>query len=107
MGSVLPGKGPSYIWVARFDREDRAQDASRKIQGFGLTSVVMPRRGENNTQYFIVLTGPFPPARIPSVIDWLKTQGFQNVREVKGFGAGMAGRGANANPQLKSDGGTE
>jgi hypothetical protein len=108
MGSVLRGKGPSYIWVARFDREDVAQDASRKIQGLGLTSVVIPRKGENNAQYFIVLTGPFPPARIPSVIDWLKTQGFQNVREVKGLGAAaMAGRGSKLNPKPNASGGTE
>jgi serine/threonine protein kinase len=106
LGSVLRGKGPSYIWVARYDREDRAQDASRKIQGFGLTSVVMPRHSDTG-QYYIVLTGPFPPARIPSVIDWLKTQGFPNVREVKGLGGQANGRGGASNPQPSSDGSSE
>ena len=96
MGSVLRGNAPSYIWVARFDREDRAQDASRKIQGLGLTSVVIPRRMENGKRGFIVLTGPFPPARIPSVIDWLRTQGFQSVRETKIPNGQMRGR----NPAL-------
>jgi Protein kinase domain len=108
LGSVLPGKGPSYIWVARYDREDRAQDASRKIQGYGLTSVVMPRHGENGQSYYVVLTGPFPPARIPSVIDWLKTQGFQNVREVKGLGGGqLNGRGGASNTPANSNGSPE
>ena len=97
-GSVLPGSGPSYIWVARFDREDRAQDASRKIQGFGLASVVMPRRQADGKEFFVVFSGPFQPDRIPSTIDWLKSQGFPNVREIKGVSTAAASRGANSQP---------
>jgi hypothetical protein len=108
MGSVLPGKGPSYIFVGHYEREDRAQDASRKIEGLGLTSIVIPRRGENGQKGFAVLTGPFPPGRIPSVIDWLRTQGFNEVREVKGFGAGLrGGRALGATPQANPDGNSE
>ncbi|HTZ75154.1 MAG TPA: serine/threonine-protein kinase [Candidatus Aquilonibacter sp.] len=108
MGSVLPGKGPSYIFVGHYEREDRAQDASRKIQGLGLTSIVIPRRGEDGQRGFAVITGPFPPERIPSVIDWLRTQGFNEVREVKGFGAGFrGGRGRSADPQATPDGNSE
>jgi serine/threonine protein kinase len=108
MGSVLRGNSPSYIWVARFDREDRAQDASRKIQGLGLTSMVIPRRVEDGKRAFVVLSGPFPPARIPSVIDWLRTQGFQSVREVKipNF-AQLRGRNPHSAPQSDLDGGSE
>ncbi len=98
MGSVLRGNAPSYIWVARFDREDRAQDASRKIQGLGLTSVVIPRRIGGDKRAFVVLSGPFPATRIPSVIDWLRTQGFQNVREIKIPTGQLRGR----NPALDS-----
>ena len=92
LGSVLRGKGPSYIWVGRYEREDRAQDASRKIQGLGLPSVVVPRRGPEG-QGYIVFTGPFTPDRLPSVIDWLKTQGFPFVREVKAMTASQRGGG--------------
>ena len=97
-GSVLPGSGPSYIWVARFDREDRAQDASRKIQGFGLASIVMPRHQADGKEFFVVFSGPFQADRIPSTIDWLKSQGFPNVKEIKGVGAAAVGRGANSQP---------
>ena len=107
MGSVLRGNAPSYIWVARFDREDRAQDASRKIQKLGLTSVVIPRRLEGGKRGFIVLSGPFPPARIPSVIDWLRTQGFQNVREVKIPTGGLRGRNPALDTTYDFDGSTE
>ena len=65
MGSVLRGNGPSYIWVARYDREDRAQDASRKIQGLGLTAVVIPRPVENGKRVYVVLSGPFQPLAFP------------------------------------------
>ena len=84
-GSVLRGRGPSYIWVGRFEREDRAQDASRKLQGLGLPAIEEPRRGPAGA-FYVVLTGPVAPAKLPSEIDWLKTQGFANVREVKGLG---------------------
>lgn len=107
MGSVLRGNAPSYIWVARFDREDRAQDASRKIQGLGLTSVVVPRRMEAGKRGFIVLSGPFPPARIPSVIDWLRAQGFQNVREVKIPTGELRGRNPALDTTNDFDGSTE
>jgi len=108
LGSVLPGKGPSYIFVGHYEREDRAQDASRKIEGLGLTSIVIPRRGENGQKGFAVVTGPFPPERIPSVIDWLRTQGFNEVREVKGFGGGFRGRAAaGSNVQANPDGNSE
>jgi len=95
-GSVLRGIGPSYIWVSRFDREDRAQDVSRKLQGFGLQSFVLPRRGDDGKQVFVVFTGPFTSGQVPSYIDWLKTQGYPNVREVKGL-AGLFGRSSNSN----------
>jgi hypothetical protein len=31
----------------------------------------------------VVLTGPYGPERIESAMDWLKTQGFADVRLVK------------------------
>ena len=107
MGSVVPGTGPSYIWVARFEREDRAQDASRKIQGLGLTSVVMPRRQQDGQLAYVVFTGPFPPARIPSVIEWLRTQGFNNVREVKPNFGEARGRKPAVAPQNNYEGNPE
>jgi hypothetical protein len=106
-GSVLRGGGPSYIWVARFDREDRAQDASRKIQGLGLPSMVVPRRELGGKEAYVVFTGPVTPARLPSEIDWLKTQGFLNVREVKGLGLTQSNiPGSSSDPQ-STGGGTQ
>jgi len=71
----------SYVWVGRFEREDRAQAAAKKIEDLGLPVAVIPRRGPTGEAY-VVVTGPFGPDRVTSVIDWLKTQGFLGVRPI-------------------------
>ncbi|MBZ5694550.1 MAG: serine/threonine protein kinase [Acidobacteriia bacterium] len=73
---------PSYLWIGRFEREERAQITARKIEGLGLPVAVIPRHNAD-TEFFVVLTGPFGPERVESVMDWLKTQGFSGVRLVK------------------------
>lgn len=69
---------PNYVWVGRYEREERAQAVSRKISDLGLPVSVVPRRGLTG-QFYIVVSGPFGPDRVTSVIDWLKTQGFTGV----------------------------
>ena len=69
---------PNYVWVGRYEREDRAQDASRKISDLGLPVTVVPRRTLTG-QVYVVVSGPFGPDRVTSVVDWLKTQGFAGV----------------------------
>jgi len=73
---------PSYLWVGRFEREDRAQSTAKKIEDLGLPVAVIPRQNDTG-EFYVVLTGPFGPERVPSVMDWLKTQGFPGVRVVK------------------------
>ena len=97
IGSVFRSGGASYIWVNRFEREDRAQDAARKIQGFGLKSFVLPRQGQDGKPGYAVFMGPLAPGDVSNMIDWLKSQGFPNCREVKPtqlLGRGNNGRGA-------------
>jgi serine/threonine protein kinase len=73
---------PSYVWVGRFEREDRAQATAKKIEGLGLPVTVVPRH-VGAAEFFVVLVGPFGPERVESAMDWLKTQGFAGVRLVK------------------------
>ena len=73
---------PSYLWIGRFEREDKAQSTAKKIEDLGLPVVVVPRHSATG-EFFVVLTGPYGPERIESAMDWLKTQGFGNVRLVK------------------------
>jgi len=71
----------SYVWVGRYEREERAQAAAKKIEDLGLPVSVIPRRSPTG-EFYVVFTGPFGPDRVTSVIDWLKTQGFLGARPV-------------------------
>ena len=76
---------PSYLWIGRFEREDKAQGVAKKIEDLGLPVTVVPRRGLTG-QFYIVVTGPYGPERVESAMDYLKTQGFANVRLIKNPG---------------------
>ena len=73
---------PSYLWVGRFEREEKAQGVAKKIEDLGLPVTVVPRRGLTG-EFYIVVTGPYGPERVESAMDYLKTQGFANVRLIK------------------------
>ena len=73
---------PSYLWVGRFEREDKAQTAAKKIQDLGLPVTVVPRASLTG-QVYVVVTGPYGPERVESAMDYLKTQGFSDVRLIK------------------------
>jgi serine/threonine protein kinase len=73
---------PSYLWVGRFEREDKAQSTAKKIEDLGLPVTVVPREGATG-QFFVVVTGPYGPERVESAMDYLKTQGFSDVRLIK------------------------
>ncbi|MGB0034755.1 MAG: protein kinase [Candidatus Acidiferrales bacterium] len=80
--SVAPETGLSYLWVGRFDSEDRAQAVAKKIKDLGLPVIVIPRHNLNG-KFFVVFTGPFGASRVSSVMQWLESQGFHNVRAYK------------------------
>ncbi|MGH9780393.1 MAG: protein kinase domain-containing protein, partial [Candidatus Acidiferrales bacterium] len=80
-----PGaSAPAYLLVGRFEREDRAQEAAKRIEDDGFRVVVMPRRNpQNGKQFFAVFTGPFAPTRAEDVLQRLQSEGFAGAREVK------------------------
>ena len=80
--SVAAFHAGTYLWVGRYEKKDRAQNAAKKIEDLGLPALVVPRHGlvEN---FFIVLSGPYDSKRISSVSEWLEEQGFSQVREFK------------------------
>jgi serine/threonine protein kinase len=82
--SVPPvnNKSPRFLLIGRFNTEDRAQERARKVEGLGLPVIVIPRRMAGR-EFFIVLSGPFGPERVESVMEWLKEQGFAGIRVLK------------------------
>jgi len=72
----------TYLFVGRFERQDRADDAVQRIRKLGLPVGSHPRWGWQG-KFWVVIAGPFTAARAPDVMQWLKVQGFREAREVK------------------------
>jgi serine/threonine protein kinase len=77
------GNVATYLWVGRFQREDRAKAAAKKIEDLGLPVHIVPRHGSGGDVY-VLFAGPFAAKRVSSVTEWLKTQGFEGVHAVAG-----------------------
>jgi serine/threonine protein kinase len=73
----------AYLWVGRYEREDRAQEAAKKIEELGLPVSVIPRYNNAGEEFYVVLSGPFDGKRLSSVADWLVTQGFPGVHPIR------------------------
>ncbi len=74
---------PSYLRVGRFEFEERADSAAEKITQLGLPAVVVPRRNPKGRRFWVILTGPLDPDRVQSTKEWLQTQGFEDVQQMK------------------------
>ncbi|HEX4001945.1 MAG TPA: serine/threonine-protein kinase [Candidatus Acidoferrales bacterium] len=84
----------AFIWVGRFDRQDRADAAAKKIHDLGgFQAHVGPRWGANG-KFFIVWAGPFANGAVPDNLDWLHAQGFAGAREFKLPTFDITGRGS-------------
>jgi serine/threonine protein kinase len=70
-----PGKG-GYVWVGRYARQVGAQNASNRIEKMGLPVTIMPRRHPDQTEFFVVVSGPYSAAKIDGIVEQLKTNGF-------------------------------
>src|SRR5580700_932264 len=71
----------SYLWVGRFQREDRAKAAEKKISALGLPAAVLPKHGDDG-DFYIVYSGPYLNEKIAGAMDQLEAKGFSNVRAV-------------------------
>ena len=78
--SAQPEANSTYLWLGRFEREDRAQDVARRVRDLGLPVVILPRHNGQGS-FYAVFTGPFGSDRVTSVMQWLQTQGFHNLHQ--------------------------
>ncbi|MFZ0336339.1 MAG: protein kinase [Candidatus Acidiferrales bacterium] len=77
-----PANPNIYLWVGRFEREDRAQNVSKRIEDQNLPVAIKPRRGLGGQEFFVVFTGPYQQAEAQKVLEWLKSVGFPKARQV-------------------------
>lgn len=83
--NVKPPADPQaeqYLWVGRYQNQEKAQEVVRKIHGFGLPVAAIQRTGATGP-FWIVVTGPFSAKRLSDVTQWLEAQGYRNVHEFK------------------------
>jgi serine/threonine protein kinase len=71
----------TYLFVQRFEREERAQAAGQKIAAMDLPFQVTPRTW-GSRKFFVVFCGPIEAKKVSSVTQLLEGKGFSNVRNV-------------------------
>jgi Protein kinase domain len=68
-----------YLWVGRFEREDKARAAAKKVEDMQLPASILPR-SVSSVKYYVVYCGPVDAKRVGPVIERLEAKGFLNVR---------------------------
>ncbi len=94
--ATLHASGAGYIWVGRYERQDRAQTAAKKIEDLGLSVEVLPRQN-GQTRFFVVFAGPFADDRMSGALELLQLQGFAGARAV-GNSPAVGNRNRSWNP---------
>ena len=71
-----------FIWVGRFEREERAKNAGRRIEDQNLPVTIRPRHDLRGQKFFVVVTGPYQQGETQKVLDWLRSSGFPAAHRV-------------------------
>jgi Protein kinase domain len=83
---------PGFIWVSRFERQDRAQDAARKVRDLGGFQARVATRWDSTGKFFVVWAGPVASKSLPDSLDWLHAQGFAKAHVFKSPAGETLGR---------------
>lgn len=76
------GPANTYLWVGRYERQERADNVVWRIKNLGLPVASFERQRQDQ-KFWVVIAGPFSAKRAPDVLDWLKAQGFREVRNMQ------------------------
>src|SRR5580692_257962 len=76
-----------YLWVGRFEREDKAQAAAKKVEDLQLPAAIVPR-SMGSAKFYAVFCGPIDAKRAVVITEKLEAKGFSNVRQVSNPMAG-------------------
>ncbi len=91
-------QSPAYLWVGRYDREDRAQEAAKKIEDLGLPVEVIPRYNNAGEEFYWSFRAPSAQrdyrasrtacnARLPRRSSHSQSPGKSKVQPMIKFGA--------------------
>jgi hypothetical protein len=70
-----------YLFINRFGKEERAEEAASRLQAMGLKTSIISRHGITG-EVFILLTGPFGEQKALETEQKLENQGYKMVRPV-------------------------
>ncbi len=87
LGSDSVISNSMYVWVGRFEREDKARAAAKKVEDLQLPASIVPK-SLGSVKYYAVFCGPIDSKRIGAVSQRLEAKGFLNVRPVSNPFAG-------------------
>ena len=73
--------GAAYLYVVRYGKEDKAQEAAKKIEDLGLPAGVATRKGFGGN-FYVVYSGPFLQKNAAAAMELLEQHGFSNVHLV-------------------------
>jgi hypothetical protein len=76
-----------YLLVGRFEREDKAQSAAKKIEGMQLPAAIVPR-SFGAAKFYAVFCGPIDAKRVSAVTERLEAKGFSNVHQTSNLMGG-------------------
>jgi serine/threonine protein kinase len=76
-----------YLLLGRFEREDKAQAAAKKVEDLQLPASIVPR-SLGSAKFYAVFCGPIDSKRVGAVSEKLEARGFLNVRPVSNPFAG-------------------
>src|ERR1700683_2268493 len=71
----------TYLWVGRFDRQDKADAAAKKIEGMQLPAYIATRTLAA-VNFFVVYCGPIDSKRASGVTERLEARGFSYVHAI-------------------------
>jgi hypothetical protein len=81
LGSNSVITNSTYLWVGRFDRQDKADAAAKKIEGMQLPAYIATRTlGAVN--FFVVYCGPIDSKRASGLTERLEAKGFSYVHAI-------------------------
>jgi hypothetical protein len=70
-----------YLWTGRFEREDKAQSAAKKVEGMQLPAYIATRT-LGSLKFYVLYCGPIDAKRASGVTDRLEAKGFSNVHQI-------------------------
>lgn len=73
----------TFIWVGRFENEQRAQEVAKRMEEQNLPVAIQPRTDLKGQKFFVVFSGPYEKGSADEALQWLHDVGFANARAVR------------------------